>query len=198
MARKNSKAATHTIDPNLTLADLTRRYAEKMEAEGKSAGTCFSYLMELKLAQSELGAETLVSTLTPESIAAFNASKRVVKLKNGRAKSQLSVDKTRRVLRLALTWAHQSGLIAEAIVDPKRDAMPGEGASDVTLVVGDKIVNDAAPAKKRRGRKQAVTLEVSQGEAEAAADEAQASIETEASAISNATSDAIPEPTTAA
>lgn len=175
MARKQSKTASN-VEPNLTLADLTRRYAEQMEKQGKSPGTCFSYLMELRLAQSELGEETLVSALTPERIAEFNTSKRVVKLKSGKPKSQLSIDKTRRVLRLALAWAHAEGLVAEPIIDPKRDALPGQQQSDVTVVVGDTVVNDPTPTKKPRGRKRAITLEVAQPEGEAAADVAEAAV----------------------
>jgi hypothetical protein len=109
--------------PALTLADLAARYLTHMEQQGKSEGTRFSYGMELKLAQAELGSDALVSYLTPESIALFNEAPRVTTLKSGRPKSQLSIDKTRRVLRLALTWAHQEGLIDHAVVDPKKDVL---------------------------------------------------------------------------
>ncbi len=189
MARKNSKTAANSIETNLTLAELGTRYIARMEEEGKSIGTCFSYLMELKLAQSELGAETLVSALTSDAIAKFNTCSRVMKLKTGRAKSQLSIDKTRRVLRLALTWAHQAGLVAEAIVDPKTDTLPGAsgvGASDAT---------DAKPArnaKKQTGASKSpskntpkskpapeVDLVVPQADAEAAADEVEAQLASE-------------------
>jgi hypothetical protein len=114
--------------PALTLADLAARYLAHMAEQGKSDGTRFSYGMELKLAQAELGSDALVSYLTPESIALFNEAPRVTTLKSGRPKSQLSIDKTRRVLRLALTWAHQEGLIDHAVVDPKKDALRADPA----------------------------------------------------------------------
>jgi hypothetical protein len=128
-----------------------------MAEQGKSEGTRFSYGMELKLAQAELGSDALVSYLTPESIALFNEAPRVTTLKSGRPKSQLSIDKTRRVLRLALTWAHQEGLIDHAVVDPKKDALradaEGKGAKGKRAASKDakgKLAKDAKRASKRK------------------------------------------------
>ncbi|MBK8172743.1 MAG: hypothetical protein IPK60_20730 [Sandaracinaceae bacterium] len=110
MAAKTKK---NTRVESITLAELTKRFMVHLDESGKSDGTRFSYLMELKLAQNELGAETQLSALTADAIAAFNASERVTTLKNGKPKSQLSIDKSRRVLRQALTFAHTSGWLAE-------------------------------------------------------------------------------------
>jgi hypothetical protein len=119
MAKK--KTTTASIDPSLTLVQLASKYVEHMEQDGKSLGTCFSYSMELKAAQNELGAETPIASLTAEAIEKFNKSKRVTRLKSGKPKSQLSIDKTRRVLRLALAWAAQSGLIAASPIPAKNE-----------------------------------------------------------------------------
>jgi hypothetical protein len=97
-----------------TLADVAAGYLAHMESEGKSDGTVSSYRMELKTAMTELGAETLVSALTPERVQAFFDCKRVTKLRSGRAKAKPSIDKTRRVLRLALCWAAERSLVATA------------------------------------------------------------------------------------
>jgi hypothetical protein len=145
--------------PALTLADLAARYLTHMEQQGKSEGTRFSYGMELKLAQAELGSDALVSYLTPESIALFNEAPRVTTLKSGRPKSQLSIDKTRRVLRLALTWAHQEGLIDHAVVDPKKDALradaEGKGAKGKRAASKDAKGKGAKDAKRASKRKPA-------------------------------------------
>jgi hypothetical protein len=98
----------------ITLADLSERYLRHMEEEGKTPGTCASYAMELKVARDELGAETLVADLTADCIQAFNESARVTLLRSGRPKAKPSVDKTRRVLRLALAWATEAGLVGAA------------------------------------------------------------------------------------
>jgi hypothetical protein len=105
-----------------TLADLAAAYAVQMENDGKSAGTIASYGMELKLAQDEIGAETPLADLTPERVEAFYDSKRVTKLRSGKQKSQLSIDKTRRVLRLALVWAAERGIIEKAPIPEASEA----------------------------------------------------------------------------
>jgi len=110
-ARRKKEAAVSGVT---TLADLAAAYAVHMENEGKSAGTIASYSMELRVAQDELGEGTPLADLTPERVGEFYACKRVTKLKSGKAKSQLSIDKTRRVLRLALVWAAERGIIAKA------------------------------------------------------------------------------------
>jgi hypothetical protein len=97
-----------------TLADLAAAYAAQMENDGKSNGTIASYGMELRLAQDELGAETPLAELTADRVETFFNSKRVTKLRSGKQKSQLSIDKTRRVLRLALVWAAERGIIEKA------------------------------------------------------------------------------------
>jgi len=110
-ARKKKEAAVSGV---ATLADLAAAYAVHMENEGKSAGTIASYSMELRVAMDELGETTPLADLTPERVCEFFNSKRVTKLKSGKAKSQLSIDKTRRVLRLALVWAAERGIISRA------------------------------------------------------------------------------------
>ncbi len=110
-ARKKKEAAVSGVT---TLADLAAAYAVQMEEGGKSGGTIASYGMELRVAQDELGETTPLADLTPERVGEFFNSKRVMKLKSGKAKSQLSIDKTRRVPRLALVWAAERGIIAKA------------------------------------------------------------------------------------
>lgn len=97
-----------------TLQDMAIGYAIHMRESGKSEGTMASYRMELTTALEELGAATKVSELTPERVLLYFGSDRVMKKRNGRGKSPLSIDKTRRVLRLALLWAQSVGLVAKA------------------------------------------------------------------------------------
>jgi hypothetical protein len=112
---KGKKAKkTKALAGDLTLATLADGYLKHMTEVGKSAGTCFSYSMEMRTAISELGAETLVSALTPEQVATYFESARVTRLKSGQPKAQPSIAKTRRVLRLALCWAEAEGLIGKA------------------------------------------------------------------------------------
>jgi site-specific recombinase XerD len=98
----------------MTLAELCERYIKHLEEENKSPGTCASYTAELRLAVKHLGGEAHIASLTADQVAEFFGSKPVVKLRSGKAKSQLSIDKTRRVLRLALVWAAEKKWLASA------------------------------------------------------------------------------------
>ena len=111
---ESATSATAAPAAGPTLHDVCVRYLKHMDKTGKSAGTISSYTMELRLAQGELGEDTPLAELTPEKVATYFACKRVTKLKSGRAKSKLSIDKTTRVLRLALVHAADKGLIERA------------------------------------------------------------------------------------
>ena len=97
-----------------TLADVAAGYLAHMEEAGKSDGTISSYRMELKTAADELGEETPIAEITPEKVAEYFACRRVTKLRSGKNKAKPSIDKTRRVLRLALVWAEERGIVAKA------------------------------------------------------------------------------------
>src|SRR5687768_1622526 len=124
---------------SLTLANLSERYLAHMEDEGKSPGTCASYAMELKVVRDELGAETLVADLTPQRLAAFNESPRVTMLRSGRPKAKPSIDKTRRVIRLALAWATEAELVGTPTTPRKRKRAEPELAvpQDVATAAAD-------------------------------------------------------------
>jgi hypothetical protein len=99
-----------------TLQDVFNGYVEALETEGKSEGTIASYRMELALAADDLGLDTPIADITPERVLLFMTSDRVMKKRNGKSKSPLSIDKTRRVLRQALTYAETVKLVAVAPV----------------------------------------------------------------------------------
>lgn len=168
MARK-SKNTNSTINPDLTLSSLCEAYLASLLERGQSEGTIFSYRMELKTAQAELGADTKVADLTAERIAEFNVCERVMRLKSGKPKAEPSFLKTRRTLRLCLAFGEQSGLITKSPVDARKDVLPG--------ATSETSETTPAPEKpKKAKRRGALVLEVSQPEAEAAADIADAMI----------------------
>jgi hypothetical protein len=115
------------------------------------------------VAQCELGAEMSIGALSRGDIERFNACERVTLLESGRPKSQLTIDRTRRVLRLALAWSAQTKLIETSPAPPDAKAKKTDTpASEPTPV-----------EKKPRKRKQAIVLEVSQADAERAVDGAE-------------------------
>ena len=97
-----------------TLGDVAEGYLAHLADEGKSEGTIFSYGMDLKIALDHFGPDTPVSAITPAKLAAFYESDAVMKKRNGRKKSSITIAKTCRVLRLALVWAAEKGLIEKA------------------------------------------------------------------------------------
>jgi len=98
----------------LTLGELAELYLLHMEQLGKSRGTVFSYSIDLGLAVREVGEDTRIKALTPEKIGAFFESDAVTKTRTGKPKAKPTIDKTRRVLRLALVWAAETGEIPVA------------------------------------------------------------------------------------
>jgi pyruvate dehydrogenase E2 component (dihydrolipoamide acetyltransferase) len=99
-----------------SLAGLSKAYEGVMRGAGKTPGTIASYRAELALAMKHLGEATPIADLTVDQVRAYFESAPVTRLRSGRAKSPLSIDKTRRVLRLALLWAEAQGWVAKAPV----------------------------------------------------------------------------------
>ena len=97
-----------------TLREVADAYLQHMEASGKSPGTVHSYSMELKLACTALGEKAKVKSLTAKQVAEYFESDAVMKTRTGKTKAKPSIDKTRRVLRLALVWAAETGRIPTA------------------------------------------------------------------------------------
>jgi hypothetical protein len=111
--KKNAKR-TKAVTADITLEDLAAKYLQHLEDAGKSSGTLFSYKLELITALDELGKETKLVDLTPTRVLEFFVSDRVTRTRSGVQKAKPTVDKTRRVLRLALVWAQDAGLIEKA------------------------------------------------------------------------------------
>ncbi len=94
-----------------TLATIFAGYLASLDERGGATGTIASYRMELEMAGAALGVDTPVADLTPEHVLAYFTSDPVTRKRNGKAKSPLSIDKTRRVLRQALTWGGHADLV---------------------------------------------------------------------------------------
>lgn len=110
--RSKAKPATRT------LSEIFAGYLKSLDERGSSSGTIASYRMELDLAGKALGVETAVATLTDTQVGAYFESDPVTRKRNGKPKSPLSIDKTRRVLRQALVWAGHADLVPTMEVAP--------------------------------------------------------------------------------
>jgi hypothetical protein len=136
-AAKGEAALQHVVDG--FLAHFGR--------EGKSEGTIFSYRMDLAAALEHFGEDTPVASLTPAKVANFYASDGVTKKRNGKRRSDVTIAKTRRVFRLALTWAAGKGLIEKAPIPAgELERVRGAARKDVTAVKAAKKPRKAAKA----------------------------------------------------
>jgi hypothetical protein len=96
----------------MTLAQLADAYINALGAAGKGAGTRMSYAIDLAVALKILGKETLLTDITEDAVTAFFESTTVTKTRTGGPKAKVSIDKTRRVFRQAMDYAHKHGFIA--------------------------------------------------------------------------------------
>jgi hypothetical protein len=112
-ATPESDVAQITND-TITLGFLAREYVQHLEAVDKSPSSVFGYKMDLDIALAEMGADTPLAILTEDWVRKYYDCERVTRTKTGAIKAKPTVDKTRRVLRLALTWAVEKGWIASA------------------------------------------------------------------------------------
>lgn len=98
----------------ITMLELGARFAGHLEASGKSGVTREVYAKDLQLAIAFLGESTPIAELDAARIEAFEQSQSVTTTSMGRPKAKPTVDRTRRVLRLALVHAASQGWIAAA------------------------------------------------------------------------------------
>lgn len=110
-ATPETDVAQITNDP-ITLGYLAREYVKHLEEVDKSPATVFGYKMDLEIALTEMGAETPLAVVTEDWVRKYFDCDRVTKTKTGHLKAKPTVDKTRRVFRLALTWAVAKGWLA--------------------------------------------------------------------------------------
>jgi hypothetical protein len=98
---------------DITVGQLAESYLCHLEAIGKSRGTVFSYGIELKTAVKHFGADTRAASLTTKQVREYFEGDAVTKNRKGKPKSQLTIDKTRRVFRFAVEWLAEVGVIKD-------------------------------------------------------------------------------------
>jgi hypothetical protein len=121
-----TKVAPKKPTSEITMAELADSYAHHLEAKGKSAGTVLSYGIEMKTAVKHFGTDRKVASLQAKDVEAYFTSDRVTKKRSGEAKNPLGIDKTRRVLRLALQWLAEVGVLSEAPIPAAEKAPRGK------------------------------------------------------------------------
>jgi site-specific recombinase XerD len=136
---KKPKGAKKRTTTSWTLTQAAVAFLESLRAARKSESTINAYSADLDLAVEVLGAETPIAAITAADVERFNTSEPVLRTKSGRDKAQPTIDRSRRVLRLALTFAEQQGAIETAPIEAKPRAK-----KDVPLSQREVIGNDDA------------------------------------------------------
>lgn len=98
----------------VTLQGLACSYLAHLEESGKSASTRSVYAKDLELAVAYFGGSTEIGAISDRGVIEFEHSQTVTIAASGREKASPTIERTRRVLRLALTFAADRGWIAAA------------------------------------------------------------------------------------
>jgi hypothetical protein len=105
-----------------SLRAIGNGWLDALRDAGHTPSTLSSYANDLEVAYEHFGETKVAAEITEKEIAAFNASRGVVKTRAGKSKAQPTILKTRRALRLALVWAEQTKLIKKAPFPAKTPA----------------------------------------------------------------------------
>lgn len=202
--------AAKPAHPLASFENLTLGYTNALRAQGTTPSTIASYTAELNSAAKYFGADANPLTISAAALEEYFWSPQVNNKRDGSPRSQLTIDKTRRALRMAFEWARDEMGCELACNDALKPAKPGklveaecsvcratfhptaDNANACARCAKDaaeeaKLDAELEPAAERatrapratkgkHPRKGAITLEVSQPDAEAAADFAEGEI----------------------
>jgi site-specific recombinase XerD len=93
----------------LTIGQATQLFLETLKAQGKHARTLYTYGRDLQQVGAFFGAEKPLVSITLPLVGKFLKSDTLLKLPNGQERASQTVNKTIRVFRQFLIWAHTEG-----------------------------------------------------------------------------------------
>lgn len=94
-----------------TLHQATQAYLAHLRSQGKKERTLYTYGKDFEQIEGFFGAERKLSAILTPHVGKFFKSDVLLKLRGGRERSQPTVEKTKRVLRMFLIWARETGRI---------------------------------------------------------------------------------------
>ncbi len=107
---------------NDTLHEAAQAYLEHLKGEGKKERTLYTYGKDFKQIEAFFGASRKLTGILAPQVGKFFRSAALLKLPSGKERSRPTVEKTKRVLRMFLVWAHETGRI-DKLPLPKGTAM---------------------------------------------------------------------------
>ncbi len=105
-----------------TLHEAARGYLEHLKGEGKKERTLYTYGKDFEQIEAFFGASRKLAGILAPHVGKFFRSDALLKLPSGKERSRLTVEKTKRVLRMFLVWSHETCRI-DKLPLPKGTAM---------------------------------------------------------------------------
>ena len=107
-----------TTATDCTLHEAAQAYLEHLKEAGKKERTIYTYGQDFHQIESFFGKDRRLASILPAHVGKFMKSDELLKLPSGlggiqKPRAKPTVDKTVRVLRMFLVWAHVSGRIAK-------------------------------------------------------------------------------------
>lgn len=118
MAKKKSGKTKPKVS-DITFGNAVPKFLEALGTQGKNHRTIEVYGRCIENAVKFFGAEKPLGKLTPALVGQFYKSDELLKKPNGKEKSPITVEQGKRVLRLMLVWAVESGFISEVPIPTK-------------------------------------------------------------------------------
>jgi len=121
----------------ITLKEAAREYIEHLRSQGKAERTLYTYGRDFEQIEAYFGPEKKLSAVLIPHVSGFLKSDSLLRLPNGKERSEPTVKKTIRVFRMFLVWSHSMGYITK-IPLPKsvpmgRDAVDAQRSSPLDL-----------------------------------------------------------------
>lgn len=123
MAKKKAtskKTTARTNGADITFEKVVPKFLDALKEQGKNERTVEVYGRCIENAVNYFGADRALGKLTPMLIGQYFKSDVMLKKPNGVVKSPITVEQTKRVLRLMLVWANEMGYIADVPI-PKSE-----------------------------------------------------------------------------
>lgn len=98
---------------DITLRDAAAEYLEHLKSEGKSPRTLYTYRKDLDQVEAYFKPEKKLPSIMVPHVSSFLKSDALLKLPDGKERSEPTVKKTIRVFRMFLVWALGKGYIAK-------------------------------------------------------------------------------------
>ncbi len=94
-----------------TLHDAAQAYLEHLQKQGKREATIKTYGRDFEQIETFFGADRKLTTIRIPQVGKFMKSDVLLKLPSGKKRAEPTIQKTKRVLRMFLVWATETGSI---------------------------------------------------------------------------------------